>query len=148
MWNVIITLTSVGYGDIYPKSLFGRLWGVLIAFWGVFVTSFFVVTVTNMLAFSPSEDKAYNLLLRLYYKTQLKREAVDVLSSAFLHRNSKINNPENLDQILSLFRSFRSSMLRFQNTAKVVRGLNDGDKDVDIMQSILEGLIEHVDALR
>jgi hypothetical protein len=26
--------------------------------------------------------------------------------------------------------------------------MNDGDKDVDIMQSILEGLIEHVDALR
>lgn len=69
MWNVIITLTSVGYGDIYPKSLFGRITGVLISFWGVFITSFFVVTVTNMLMFSPSEEKAYNLLLRLYYKT-------------------------------------------------------------------------------
>lgn len=79
MWNVIITLTSVGYGDIYPKSLLGRITGCLVAFWGVCITSFFVVTVTNMLQFSQSEEKAYNLLLRLYYKTQLKKEAVGVL---------------------------------------------------------------------
>lgn len=24
MWNVIITLTTTGFGDVYPKSLFGR----------------------------------------------------------------------------------------------------------------------------
>jgi hypothetical protein len=39
-------------------------------------------------------------------------------------------------------------MLKFQQTARLVRSLNEGDKDVDIMQSILEGLIEHIDALR
>lgn len=94
MWNVIITLTSVGYGDIFPKTLFGRIVGCLIAFWGVCITSFFVVTVTNMLQFSTSEEKAYNLLLRLYYKGQLKKGAVDVLSSAFVHRNAKINHPD------------------------------------------------------
>ena len=59
MWNVIITLTSVGYGDLYPKSTWGRIVGIQICFWGVFITSFFVVTVTNMLTFSGSEEKAY-----------------------------------------------------------------------------------------
>lgn len=65
-----------------------------------------------------------------------------------MHRNAKLNSPDDHENILSHFRNFRSSMLMFQNTARVVRGLNEGDKDVDIMQSILEGLIEHVDALR
>lgn len=73
MWNVIITLTSVGYGELFPKTFFGRIVGIIICFWGVFIVSFFVVTVTNMLNFSGSEEKSYNLLLRLYYKLELKR---------------------------------------------------------------------------
>ncbi len=72
MWNVIITLTTTGYGDIYPKTIFGRIIGAIICFWGTFVVSFFVVTVNNMLNFSPSEEKSYTLLLRLYYKEELK----------------------------------------------------------------------------
>ena len=52
MWNVVITLTSVGYGELYPKTFFGRIVGIIICFWGVFIVSFFVVTVTNMLNFN------------------------------------------------------------------------------------------------
>ena len=51
MWNMIITLTSAGYGDLFPKTFFGRLVGVVICFWGVLIISFFVVTVTNMIEF-------------------------------------------------------------------------------------------------
>lgn len=38
-------------------------------------------------------------------------------------------------------------MLKFQITARVVRSFNEGDKEIDIMQRILESLIEHVNAL-
>ena len=72
MWNVLITMTTVGYGDIYPKSVMGRIVGILVCFWGVFIVSFFVVTLNNMLTFSPNEEKSFNLLLRLYYKMELK----------------------------------------------------------------------------
>lgn len=121
MWNVIITLSSVGYGELYPKTFFGRIVGVVICFWGIFIVSFFVVTVTSMLDFSDTEEKSYQLLMRLYYKGQLKKEAVGVLSSAFVHRNAKRNEPENSSMILSLYRNFRSMMLQFQTTARIVR---------------------------
>jgi hypothetical protein len=68
MWNVIITLTTTGFGDIYPKSLLGRSIGLVICFWGTFMVSFFVVTVNNMLTFSAAEEKSFNLLLRLQFK--------------------------------------------------------------------------------
>lgn len=76
-------MATVGYGDIYPKTSMGRIVGVLICFWGVFIVSFFVVTLNNMLTFTANEEKAYNLLLRLYYKGELKKRATLVLSSAY-----------------------------------------------------------------
>jgi hypothetical protein len=62
MWNVVITMTTTGYGDIYPKSNLGRLVGVTLCFWGTFLVSFFVVTINNMLTFLPGEEHAYTLL--------------------------------------------------------------------------------------
>jgi len=44
-WNVVITLTSVGYGDFSPKSFFGRIVGTLICFWGMIIISLIVVKV-------------------------------------------------------------------------------------------------------
>lgn len=59
---MIITLTSAGYGELFPKTSFGRIVGVMICFWGVLIISFFVVTVTNMLEFTPNEERAFILL--------------------------------------------------------------------------------------
>lgn len=62
MWNIIVTLATVGYGDFFQKSFMGRVVGMIMCFWGTFVVSYFVVTVTNMLSFKTSEDKTYALL--------------------------------------------------------------------------------------
>lgn len=48
-WLAIITMTTVGYGDIYPLSYPCKVVGVLCAFWGVYITSLFVNSVTNYL---------------------------------------------------------------------------------------------------
>ncbi len=93
-------MCTVGFGDIYPKTSMGRFVGILLAFWGVFITSFFVVTLTNLLTFSINEEKAYNLMQRLYYKAELKERATFVLGAAFRQRNVKINHPENQRKIL------------------------------------------------
>jgi potassium intermediate/small conductance calcium-activated channel subfamily N protein 2 len=91
-WNVIITLTTTGYGEYYPKSVLGRFMGLVICFWGTFMVSFFVVTVNNMLTFTPSEEKSFNLLLRLHFKEELKEYAVSVLSSAYKHRLARLKD--------------------------------------------------------
>ena len=59
---MLITMTTVGYGDFYPKSHWGRVIGIITAFWGTLYVSLFVVSTTNMLTFDPSENKAYLLL--------------------------------------------------------------------------------------
>ena len=52
LWNVIVTMTTVGYGDFFPQTHVGRAVGIVICLWGVLVVSLFVVTLTNKLALS------------------------------------------------------------------------------------------------
>jgi len=61
-WVTLITMTTVGYGDFFPKSNTGRLVGIIIAFWGVLFVSLFVVTLTNLLELKGGEKKSYELL--------------------------------------------------------------------------------------
>jgi potassium intermediate/small conductance calcium-activated channel subfamily N protein 2 len=59
IWNVLVTMTTVGYGDYFPKTNMGRFVGASIAVWGVFIVSLFVVTLTNMFEFDSGETKAF-----------------------------------------------------------------------------------------
>lgn len=45
MWLILVTMTTVGYGDITPITIGGRVVGVVICIWGMFLTSFFTVTL-------------------------------------------------------------------------------------------------------
>ena len=47
VWNVIITMSTVGYGEIYAESFFGRLIAIMICFWGIFFVSTLVVAVSE-----------------------------------------------------------------------------------------------------
>lgn len=86
MWNVIITLTTVGYGDYYPKTNFGRLIGIITAFWGVFFVSLFVVALTNTLDLGESELRAFILLRRLFTRKILRESACKMIQSRYIIR--------------------------------------------------------------
>ena len=47
MWNIIITISTVGFGDVFAKSTCGRLIITGIAFTGIFITSLMVVSLLN-----------------------------------------------------------------------------------------------------
>jgi hypothetical protein len=83
MWNVIVTMTTVGYGDTYPKSNIGRLLGIAVCLWGVLLVSLFVVAISDALEFNIPQKNAYNLVHRLIYRDQLKKEAAGAIMSHY-----------------------------------------------------------------
>ena len=48
-------MTTVGFGDYYPNTHLGRFVIILASFWGVFLVSMTVVTLTNSSEFSIAE---------------------------------------------------------------------------------------------
>mmetsp|Transcript_8150 Transcript_8150/g.709 ORF Transcript_8150/g.709 Transcript_8150/m.709 type:complete len:100 (+) Transcript_8150:212-511(+) len=55
LWMVIITMTTVGYGDFYPRTFFGRILDIIIAIWGIFIVSMMVVVLSSTLELDSSE---------------------------------------------------------------------------------------------
>jgi len=86
---VIITLTSVGYGDITPDSNFGKMTCIMVAIFGAFNTSLMVVTLQNTTKIQGAENEAYELLVRLKIKEKLQKKAVGVLEMAYLYKQQR-----------------------------------------------------------
>lgn len=81
MWIVIVTMTTVGYGDYFPASVLGRFILFLVCIWGIFIISLMVITLNNTLSLNVLESKAMNLIIRLVKRQELKIIAGYILAS-------------------------------------------------------------------
>jgi len=63
IWFMVITLTTVGYGDVYPSTYFGRAMIMVAAFWGTFLISLMIMSVSRIFNLKDTEQKALHHLL-------------------------------------------------------------------------------------
>ena len=72
LWCVFVSMTTVGYGDFYPKTHFGRVIIIVSCIVGVYFISMMMIFMTQKSLLSESEQKAYKLITRLRLRNQLK----------------------------------------------------------------------------
>jgi len=92
-------MATIGYGDYYPRTIFGRIVMTICAFWGSFIVSMMVVVITNTLKMGANETRALIVLNRLEARKSLKEKAALLLSAVAkyallekLYRQSKTWN--------------------------------------------------------
>ena len=83
LWNIVVTMTTVGYGEFWPKTYFGWIIGSFICFWGCLLVSLFVVSISEALAFTAPQNNAYILIQRMLYRESLKKYASNVVSKLY-----------------------------------------------------------------
>lgn len=83
IWCIIVTMTTVGYGDYYPKTLPGRAIGFFMCIYGVISVSLMVLTLENILKMTFFESRVcifnYNLCLFLIIKAFQNKQRVDLI---------------------------------------------------------------------
>ena len=115
MWNVVITLTTCGYGDIFPVTFFGRIVGGLITFWGTFIASMVVVVVTEQIDLDPAEISTFKMCRILLLKTKLKDMATTVLQKAYLISRALKVVPLNQHKVNLARNQYRQANYKFKN---------------------------------
>lgn len=74
-WLIVITLTTVGYGDISPCTMPGRLVAMITALWGAFLISMIVVITSSIFDLDSHQELALRHI-------RLTRKAATTISSA------------------------------------------------------------------
>ena len=72
IWCVFISMTTVGYGDFFPKTHFGRVFIIIACVIGIYFVSMMMIFMTQKSILTESEQKAYKLITRLKTRNQLK----------------------------------------------------------------------------
>ena len=117
MWCVIVTMATVGYGDYYPVTDAGRLFGFITCMWGVLTMSLTAVTFSNLLSLNQGESTSLKVLERLWFKEELRKKAAFVLTSAV--RLALMTKKKKKDRVIEVqfvrFRFFLKDLHNFKN---------------------------------
>lgn len=76
IYLVTITTTTVGYGDISPKTPTGRVICMFTGIWGAIIISLIVTTVSNVFTLTENQNKAVRHI-------QLTQRAANMIGQAY-----------------------------------------------------------------
>ncbi|CAK5014674.1 unnamed protein product [Meloidogyne enterolobii] len=59
-----VTFLTIGYGDVYPITVCGRLMAILTGVIGVCVASMIVAVISQKISLSHAEERVHNFMAR------------------------------------------------------------------------------------
>lgn len=65
LWLMCVTITTVGYGDVTPRTMLGRIVAFFACVVGILVISLTISSITGQLNLTNSEELAYGLISKL-----------------------------------------------------------------------------------
>ena len=106
LWLIIITMTTVGYGDITAKTLGGRIISMISCLSGVFLTSMIIVTITNFLNLEPHEKRMLEDLEKTENLEEKKNLAKNIIKK-YVGIIKQYCNGFNYNKIMNDFETIR-----------------------------------------
>lgn len=115
-WFVVVTMSTVGYGDITPKTIPGRILAFLLSIWGVFIISLVVLIFFNFMKLDDQEAMSLKVYDRMNYRDDMMKEAALVLGKMAKIRN--YYKEEKIWQVKRIASGFKKNIENFRQKAQ------------------------------
>lgn len=132
-WCITVTIFTVGYGDYYPHTHFGRIITIVACLWGTFLLSLMVVAITNTMELSPQQLKAYNEIKQLMVEKKYKSKALNLIRYYYNSRMLSENDDESSDIEIKdkQKKAFLKSIKKLQRSLNEFRKARKEKKTID-----------------
>jgi hypothetical protein len=103
-WCLFISMTTVAFGDFYPKTHIGRVFIILSAIVGIYFISMTMKYITQKSILTDMEQKSYKLITRLRHRSQLKNVNASIIYHSLKmiqlkkrYKRKRLNNSKDFD---------------------------------------------------
>lgn len=95
MWCIFVSICGVGYGDYYAKTQIGRFITIFSCLIGLYFSSMMMIFMTQKSALNENERKAFNILVRLKLRNEIKEKNAHIVYEALVMVRLKLNKLKN-----------------------------------------------------
>jgi hypothetical protein len=118
-WLIIITMTTVGFGDYFPRSHLGRFVGVIACIVGMLLLSLIVVSFSVITEFTQEEKKAFSKLKKLLALNNMENKASNVIKTVLLVKKLSVIKAQNkLTERFILFTQLKNQIAIFSDDSR------------------------------
>ena len=106
LWFILVTMTTIGYGDFTPATMIGRIIIVTCCIVGVFMISLIFSSFVVLTDLENSELEAYNQIEYFYFKDKNKAEYESYLNDFISYKINKLrrNSSSGLDALVEKYK--------------------------------------------
>ena len=102
IWLIIVTMTTVGYGDISPRTIGGRIVCIISCLIGVFLIGMIIDSFSALLYLKPHERRILSILSKAENIERKKKLASDVISQYIRILKTKVKD-HNYNKIMNTY---------------------------------------------
>uniref|UniRef100_A0A914CE70 Calmodulin-binding domain-containing protein n=1 Tax=Acrobeloides nanus TaxID=290746 RepID=A0A914CE70_9BILA len=124
-WFIAITAMQNGYGDIVPKTIFGRVIAIIVGVIGAIISSILIAVISRKMLLSPGQRNVNNFMNDSRLTQSHKHAAALVLQKTW-HIYKSLQAPETPDHVLRQHqRKFLEAIHEFRRIKNKMRVFNE-----------------------
>ncbi|XP_004598018.2 intermediate conductance calcium-activated potassium channel protein 4 [Ochotona princeps] len=145
LWLIPITFLTIGYGDVVPGTMWGKIVCLCTGVMGVCCTALLVAVVARKLEFNKAEKHVHNFMMDIQYAKEMKESAARVLQEAWMYykhtrRKDAGATRRHQRKLLAAIHTFRQVRLKHRKLREQVNSMVDISKMHVILSDLQLGL--------